>query len=1466
MVLAVEVDLRQVVTGGGDPVKVAELPEHLQALPLQLGGLVVRSLRVGDVRDLAPGDGGFSGFAEPLEDRQLDLAADPQRLVVVPAPLGDVGDLASGDGGGVGVAEPLEDRQDLDSQVLTIARQPPRLTYLVLQRTRGGRSWTSASKTGSSSRNYQPIFRRTPLVRHERSERWAKMVWQRLISYGWQNQAMPSVERSMALVLSVEDYAGPCRWRWLLRDEDSGRPLADHHVDMDASSDEYAAFTSLYRYLRWNAVPDRRTASEAEIVGRIGVWSGREALGQTIGQVIADAAPVNVRVVVPPEAGFLLGWPLEMAHVKGMPLAARGDVTFVYDLQNPPASESASTEAGSALPGARPVRLLAVFSLPTETSVLALRRERRELARLIRRIGTRERQQIEATFLQYGVTRQRLARVVDSGDGWDVLHLSGHGGVGSFLLETEDGSRDQLDTGELVEILRPLRRRVRLAVVSACESAAATTAETLRWVGLTERAERLELRDAAEFASRSHGDREPEDIATGIGRALVTKLGCATVAMRYPVTDDFAIAFTEKLYERLLGRHGQSLGVAVARAVREAAGERPSAARPAICIGTPVLIGRHAAELQMPTTRGKPLLNPADVRMERFPAEPERFVGRAREMAQASVALAAGSDLTGVLLHGMVGSGKTACALELAYRHHDSFEAVAFWQAPEQHDEFSGALASLAAALEIQLGDYGFAMADKITTIASLEKFLPRLTRVLEDNGILLVLDNLEALLTSDGVWRDLRWGPLIAALTAHRGESRVILTSRIRPVHLASTVVILPVHALSLDESAALARELPGLRKLLHADASPLRDPDEGAVAADRDMVRRVLRVVQGHPKLMELADAASTERSRLEAQLAAAESAAANRVLEAFFHDGTTSLKASEFLQALAGWTSAALTGLPGPTRLMAQVLAFLEDDDRTSWIIERNWADIWRRLGQVRNPPGHRPQLDALTRVALVQSDLTAAENGDGAPVRACRMHPGIAEAIRATADPGVQDATDQILAAFWTTIAERAIRLEGTEGGESGQSVIQAGLRAAPYLIRLQAWETAVSVLEESLRRERSPATRAVIVSLLKAVTDTTRNPLHLAVLGRALRAVDPARAEALLRASLTELAASEEWASASAIAGDLSDVLTEAGRLHEALDLTEERAAYTRRSELGPWTQIAGQAQRLQILSLMGEHQQVLGQVPELLTEMDTLPGHSGGKENATPWYVRETTLNAGYASALALGRSQQCLDLNAAILASKQARGVSDYELAFTRLNDSGPLEKLGRLDEADAVLAGCQQVFEDHGDIIRLARVLGIRATIQSDRGNYAAAVALHRTAARYFYTRPDPRDVATCHFNLASDLDRAGSEPAARRAHLVAALLIFQIVGMAHLFGICLPDLARDIARHHGHTWLPGTLGEIIEVAEQDDGVRLGDLITNLQPDRQAAEEALARILAAAVAMPADQDNPPSGPGHMD
>lgn len=83
----------------------------------------------------------------------------------------------------------------------------------------------------------------------------------------------------MGLPLRAVEVAGPCQWRWLLVDERSGTALADHPVDLDPRGSETEAFEDLYRFLRWRADPDRRVASEAELVGRVGAWIGSAALG-----------------------------------------------------------------------------------------------------------------------------------------------------------------------------------------------------------------------------------------------------------------------------------------------------------------------------------------------------------------------------------------------------------------------------------------------------------------------------------------------------------------------------------------------------------------------------------------------------------------------------------------------------------------------------------------------------------------------------------------------------------------------------------------------------------------------------------------------------------------------------------------------------------------------------------------------------------------------------------------------------------------------------------------------------------------------------------------------------------------------------------------------------------------------------------------------------------------------------------
>ncbi len=132
----------------------------------------------------------------------------------------------------------------------------------------------------------------------------------------------------MGLLLEAVDVGGPLTWRWLLRDAETGNPLADQPVRLDPASDDVIRFRNLYGYLDEYAVTDRWTEDGKRFVGLAGKWAGQELLGAAVGAAILNEAPVTVRVTAPAALDEVLLWPLELAHVDGKPLAAQGDVTL----------------------------------------------------------------------------------------------------------------------------------------------------------------------------------------------------------------------------------------------------------------------------------------------------------------------------------------------------------------------------------------------------------------------------------------------------------------------------------------------------------------------------------------------------------------------------------------------------------------------------------------------------------------------------------------------------------------------------------------------------------------------------------------------------------------------------------------------------------------------------------------------------------------------------------------------------------------------------------------------------------------------------------------------------------------------------------------------------------------------------------------------------------------------------------
>jgi len=1255
------------------------------------------------------------------------------------------------------------------------------------------------------------------------------------------------------LVLEPLEVAGPLRWRWLLRTEE-GEALASHQVALPAGDYEHRGFTDLYRFLRWQADPDRRVVSEAQLTAQVGDWIGRQALGEPVLAALLDEAPVTVRVPVPAELAFLPYRPWEIAAGGGLVLG-REQVRFVFDLagtRRPPRRAVA--------PNGPALRLLGLFSAPAGGSVLGLRRERYALDQLIRQLGQGQQPRaVQLRVLQYGVTRAALTAAVDDEDGWDVVHLSGHGAAGVLLLEHPDGSPDSLDSADLVELLFPMRRRLRLVVLSACESGAATAAETLRLLDLAEQAAPLDTQADQEADATA----EPDSAAgwPGLGRALVERLGCAVLAMRYPVVDDFAIELAGQMYRGLF-EHGQPVDVALARALPRAAPLPPSVGAPAVSLATPALLG-PAAGLRLPPPAGR---LPVSLAMAGFAAEPPRFVGRSPLLTQARHALLVGSGRAGVLLYGMAGAGKTTSALELAYQTHATFTAAAFWQAPPA-DQWATALASLAQALETQLNPAlnpdqrpelpTLQLVDKLVSDTALDRYRPRLTELVEQTRLLLVLDNLESLLSAPGTWLDPRFGRLLAALTGHAGASRVLLTSRTVPAGLdPARVPGLAVHTLTRDESLLLARELPHLRALQH-DTEPATRDVTTAVRADRALLARTLAVVQGHPKLLELADAAAADPAVLNQRVTAAEAAASERgaPLTAFLATGSSELDPDQLLAALTGWTHTATAALPDPARLLLQLLAAVEPEDRTSSVLEGNWADLWTRLARPGDPPPLADTLQPLLDAALTEPEPLGAADQPDRPVR-YRIHPGVADTVRAATAPELLTAVDTELAAYWTTVFTHAQQREQQD--RAGWLIVHAALAATPYLLRRQHWDTAGTLLEQALHRDESPGTVGAVLPPLRriaAATVGTDGELgNHARLARAVARVDPDQAEQQLRDLLATAIDRRQYRTASAAAGDLINLLRGRGRFVEALALVDQRVELTRQAGLGPWSQLLAIAQRLQLLAATGDTAQVLAEVERLRERMRALPAEPGANEVVDPWNVREVIFDTGREAALALGRWQDALDLNAEVLASERRRGAGPHEIAGTAFNDYSPLLSLRRLDRADRLLRHCQEVFEAAVDTERLGKVLSARADLANRQG-YPGPAAHHEQAAlRYHYVHSDPEGVAASHHNLANYL-RAGAAPEEWLAHRLAATLLYRLTGMTRDLQDNLRQLARELADPAAAAAAPTTIDQVRQTVERVDGVRFGALLDALQPDAGRQQGALDDILHTARTMPADQ-----------
>jgi hypothetical protein len=506
----------------------------------------------------------------------------------------------------------------------------------------------------------------------------------------------------------------------------------------------------------------------------------------------------------------------------------------------------------------------------------------------------------------------------------------------------------------------------------------------------------------------------------------------------------------------------------------------------------------------------------------------------------------------------------------------------------------------------------------------------------------------------------------------------------------------------------------------------------------------------------------------------------------------------------------------------------------------------------LDQPGEPPPLASGIAPLITAALIASHPIDDPADPNEPVR-YRMHSGVAEAIRSATPETVTAAVDAQLAAWWTAVVGGWAIEPQQAGKDTGQFMLRASLAAARYLLRQHEWNAASCLLERVLiRHGYAPVTSLAVTPLLRRIAEGAGAAKDIVVLGAALRRVDPGEAEALLHRAYDRATTDGEYQLASTTAGELVTLLRDQGRLHEALTLAHQKIEHTSQAGFGCWTQLSDQGRRLQIVSLLGDHEQVLADLPTLRARMADLPDQGADNDRVNPWNVREGVLEIGRLSAVALERWDDALDINDEITSTKRRRGASTLEIARTRFNDYIPLLHLGWLTHVDRLLRDCHDVFATVGDVARLAAAYGARANLESQRDHPLEAVDLQQTALRLRYVHPDPCEISTAHHSLANYLSRAAGTPAEQRAHRLAASLLHHLTGNTREFARTLAMLASELrcdTNGPDAPALPTTLPEVTCLVDADDGIHFGTLLITLCPDPATAERALARLLTTAA-----------------
>jgi tetratricopeptide (TPR) repeat protein len=718
------------------------------------------------------------------------------------------------------------------------------------------------------------------------------------------------------------------------------------------------------------------------------------------------------------------------------------------------------------------------------------------------------------------------------------------------------------------------------------------------------------------------------------------------------------------------------------------------------------------------------------------------------------------------------------------------------------------------------------------------DRMRDNLMEALRAEAVLLVIDNFETNLekveskagSACYACADPAWDALLDLLgqELHATRSRLLLTSRHRPEVLAgdASTLWIPLGPLPMAEAALFTRSHPNLRKLLF-----------GENESDKELIHQLLKVSRGHPLILDRFARLAAEPSQMKSALDRVRAEGWRQLPDLFDRrdmNDTEREAERKYLEDVAiGSVDLLIERLTPDARRLLQVVTvanepvserFIDGVWQGKSVMDEQLDEIAQMAELMEQLPDDAPQKQMLEKILATDQGKKVLELVRNRTLQT--EMPPIGPLLTELCGSGLltkESVTEgETLYAFHELVRERVAEWRKTHKadaeprtedeiriayGERYKNLFkdlyhknrnaagEAGRRALVYFVTAQAFERLGSFASWMVTGINDPELLQSVITELEGAIDQappgeSRWSLRTYVADALYRSGQPDRALPFYSEAAEEAEAAKDWSDVAWITGNWANAVGDVGDLEKSKQLHLRSADIERRAGNPEVNAVSSELEALRIDVMQGEVERAL---PEIESRLEQVRGwwqksQAGETVTEAPDKISLGRVIIGGLD-IARGANQilkhweECLKLLKETELIQQALGENKLELTKTRFNQSWPLLRLNRLDEAQRLLEECLGVFRSVGAVTNEASCLSALADLWDERNEITEAIALERQALAVRNTLPDPSDRSISHNNLSNYYDRSGQHEEATQHQLAAGAYRLVIRRQDHL-----------------------------------------------------------------------------------